>query len=106
LTEAGLPELADTAALLVSELVSNALLHGGGAATLGIRADRLGVKVWVGDRSPAPVPRNRPPGGGDELTEAGRGLLLVDRLAESWGWEDSPSGKAAWFRLSRDRSGE
>ena len=35
-----------------------------------------------------------------DLTESGRGLLLVDALADAWGWAPRPdSGKDVWFRL-------
>ena len=107
LDEAGLGELTDTASLLVSEVVTNALRHGGGARELVVEIGAEGVAVGVRDSSPQP-PREEPgdgPGaarvvdGG--LAESGRGLLLVDLLADSWGWRPEPEGKLVWFRLRR-----
>jgi anti-sigma regulatory factor (Ser/Thr protein kinase) len=107
LTEAGLAELVDTAALLVSEVVTNALRHGGGPEELIVEIDRDGVSIGVRDSSPQP-PREEPAEGpgatrvvGGGLTENGRGLLLVDMLADSWGWRPEPAGKLVWFRLER-----
>ena len=59
LTEAGLRELVDTAALLVSEVVTNALRHGGGPEELVIEIDAEGVSVGVGTARPQP-PREEP----------------------------------------------
>jgi PAS domain S-box-containing protein len=104
---AGMPELVDTAALLVSELVTNALRHGGGPRELLVAVDGEGVDVGVRDASPRPP---RPvvldgPGAtrvdDGSLSENGRGLLLVERLADSWGWRPEDGGKLVWFRLDR-----
>jgi anti-sigma regulatory factor (Ser/Thr protein kinase) len=104
----GLPELADTATLLVSELVTNALRHGGGPRELFVQVDDAAVAVGVRDASPrAPHPvTGEGPGamrvvdGG--LAENGRGLLLVELLADTWGWRPEDGGKLVWFRLRRD----
>ncbi|MGZ4625518.1 MAG: SpoIIE family protein phosphatase [Kineosporiaceae bacterium] len=107
LDEAGLTGHLDTAALLVSEVVTNALRHGGGPEELVVEIDPGGVSVGVRDSSPQP-PREEAsqgpgavqvvPGG---LAENGRGLLLVDMLADSWGWRPEAGGKLVWFRLLR-----
>jgi serine phosphatase RsbU (regulator of sigma subunit)/anti-sigma regulatory factor (Ser/Thr protein kinase) len=107
LLAAGLPDLVDTASLLVSEVVTNALRHGGGPRELLVRIDDEGVDVGVRDSSPkAPHPvtadgpgASRVVDGG--LAENGRGLMLVDLLADSWGWRPEGSGKLVWFRLRR-----
>jgi anti-sigma regulatory factor (Ser/Thr protein kinase) len=107
LTAAGLPDHVDTAALLASELVTNALRHGGGPEELVVEIDAGGVSVAVRDGSPQP-PREEPPDGPGAvrvvdggLSESGRGLLLVDMLADSWGWRPEAGGKLVWFRLRR-----
>jgi len=91
------------AALLASELVTNAVLHGRtDRVRVELDVDALAVRVAVHDRSPErPVPHDPDP---DRLY--GRGLLLVDRLAEAWGIEVHPAppdegggGKAVWFRV-------
>lgn len=89
------PECASTAALLTSELVTNALLHGTGRVRLGIDAGEQLVRIEVGDDDPrhpcAPTQRDG--------AESGRGLLILDELAASWGVCDSPPGKVVWFEL-------
>jgi serine phosphatase RsbU (regulator of sigma subunit)/anti-sigma regulatory factor (Ser/Thr protein kinase) len=107
LLAAGLPDLVDTASLLVSEVVTNALRHGGGPRELRVRVDDEGVDVGVRDSSPqAPHPVTGDGPGAERvvdggLAENGRGLLLVDLLADSWGWRPEGGGKLVWFRLRR-----
>jgi anti-sigma regulatory factor (Ser/Thr protein kinase) len=90
----GRPDLAETAELLLTELVTNALRHACGPE-IGIRVyfqdDHLVIEV--NDGSPAiPVPRCAGP---DD--ENGRGLFLVEALAASWGV--SPDGVTTWCTL-------
>jgi anti-sigma regulatory factor (Ser/Thr protein kinase) len=76
-------ELAEAAELCVSELVTNAVRHGTGSAigfALAI-TDRLIVEVF--DYGPG-TPVSKPVG---EEFEGGRGLWLVEAIAEDWGWE-------------------
>lgn len=92
-------ELADVALLLTNELVTNAVLHGSGEPVVEIRVyDR---RLWIGvedaDSASTPQPRRA---GSDALS--GRGLLLVDALAQSWGTTVTASkGKTVWFTLAR-----
>lgn len=73
-------ELAESVVLVVSELVTNALRHGGGACTLGLTAHADGIEVAVHDRSPR-MPRMRTP---DLNGHAGGfGWPLVNRLART-----------------------
>jgi anti-sigma regulatory factor (Ser/Thr protein kinase) len=107
LTEAGLVDHVDTAALLVSEIVTNALRHGEGPEELIVEIDRDGVTIAVRDSSPHPPRENAVRGPGAArviaaLSENGRGLLLVDILADSWGWRPESGGKLVWFRLERE----
>jgi anti-sigma regulatory factor (Ser/Thr protein kinase) len=90
---------AGTAELLVSELVTNAVIHAGGAE-VAVLARRWGpgrsvlVEVWDGDPAP-PSPRAAGP-----RAEHWRGLLLVSQLAARWGWYPAEAGgKAVWFLL-------
>ena len=86
----------DEAQLLVTELVANAVSHGGPPITLRLTCDATpGMVVAVSDGSPrAPVQR-------DASAEAtsGRGVALVDLLSEAWGVEVGEAGKTVWFRL-------
>ncbi|MFL6167478.1 MAG: ATP-binding protein [Ornithinibacter sp.] len=87
-----------TARLLVTELVSNALLHGHGPIVLTLARDHAGVRVEVHDESPElPVVMDRAP-----MAEHGAGLRLVSVMAGSWGSEPLPDGqpgKRVWFTL-------
>lgn len=89
--------LVEVAALLTSELVTNAIVHAGGGVQLRVaRHDRL-VRIGVRDGSQSrPEPRHS-----DEKAVTGRGLGLIDRLADRWGADltDRPSGKEVWFEL-------
>lgn len=94
--------LAETLILLVSELVTNAVVHTGCPAVLrlslpGAAAEASVVRLEVADASDrAPVPRCA----GDEAT-GGRGLALVDGLADRWGWSVEGAGKRIWCELDR-----
>ena len=87
----------ETAILLTSELVTNALVHGESPVTVAVSWSVEQIRVEVHDRSrylPAPWPANIAV---DD--EAGRGLLLVDTLATDWGFYRTPGGKAVYFTL-------
>lgn len=91
--------LADVAALLVSELVTNALRHATGP--IGVRLVRPDAAdgvllVEVSDPLPDP-PRERVAGLEDE---SGRGLQLVAHAARRWGTRPGVTGKTVWFELS------
>jgi anti-sigma regulatory factor (Ser/Thr protein kinase) len=94
--------LAETLILLVSELVTNAVVHTGRPAVLRLSlphavTDEATVRLEVADRSGrAPVPRCA----GDEAT-GGRGLALVDGLADRWGWSVEATGKRIWCEVDR-----
>ncbi|MEV0847418.1 ATP-binding protein [Streptomyces sp. NPDC049954] len=87
---------ADTAELLTSELVTNALVHTAHdavvTATVGPQGVRVEVRDFTGHR---PRPRTPVP---DEHT-GGRGLGLVQSLADSWGVRALGVGKVVWFQL-------
>jgi anti-sigma regulatory factor (Ser/Thr protein kinase) len=102
LGEWGLDVVRDTAALLVTELVTNAVRHGGGGPVdlrvLGPDGDGPGtLRVEVGDEEPLPP---RPPGGVAPEAESGRGLLLLTHFARAWGVRPGPRGKTVWFELA------
>ncbi|WP_307821861.1 ATP-binding protein [Streptomyces coffeae] len=102
----GGPGRADLAELLISELVTNALVHTGRGAQVTAAledgaaarvAGRLRVEVRDFD-SRHPRLRARPP----EDATSGRGLLLVHSLADAWGVRTHGVGKALWFELEAD----
>jgi PAS domain S-box-containing protein len=87
---------ADTAELLTSELVTNAIRYASAPVGLRLTAPDDGtLTVEVSDPLPDP-PRERRPFGTDE---GGRGLQLVRRLAGSWGTRREGAGKVVWFSL-------
>lgn len=88
-------ECADSAGLLASEVVTNALLHGDGDVTIGMDAGAAMVRVEVGDASRS-RPREDVPG---EEAERGRGLLIVNALSSAWGVTDALPGKIVWFEV-------
>ncbi len=94
--------LAETLVLLISELVTNAVVHTGcPAAVLRMlfgSAESAGtVRVEVADASCRP-PRPRRAAGEDT---GGRGLELVDGLADRWGWQPEGAGKRIWCEIDR-----
>jgi anti-sigma regulatory factor (Ser/Thr protein kinase) len=95
LREWGLAEISDPVELLVSELVTNALVHGAGEIELRlIRVSTLLCEVRD-DGSELPYLRSA-----DDNAESGRGLQLVSFLAERWGNHRTESGKVVWFEHS------
>lgn len=96
----GVPVDEDTALtleILVGELVSNAVRHaGGGAVQLGLAARHGTAMVVVSDTS-VDVPREQTT---DGEAESGRGLVLIESLADTWGYELRPTGKDVWLTLS------
>lgn len=93
-------EVCETAALLTSELVTNAVRYGGSKASLEAQMPGGCLRVSVADANPD-LPEVGP---APELTaEGGRGVLLVSTLASRWGVERLPTGgKAVWFELDLD----
>jgi PAS domain S-box-containing protein len=99
---AGDDGLVDLATLLVSEVVTNAVLHAGTEIRLRYRPSATGVHIEVFDRSRL-MPNMRHY---DEEATTGRGLGLVSALAASWGVRHEDNGKTLWFELDRDRERE
>lgn len=96
----------DSVDLLLTEVVTNAVVHAHTAFTVAFTAREGWTRVEVRDCSPDPLRRRRP----TSRSEHGRGLLLLDRLAADWGWEedstslsgDAPSStcKTVWFEVT------
>jgi anti-sigma regulatory factor (Ser/Thr protein kinase) len=91
----------DDVALLVTELVTNAVCHGGAAPDRPLRVElarqngRIRVEV-VGEGNPFEAP-SRPVEGS---SSGGWGLFLVDRIAERWGVCPASAGTCVWFEVS------
>ncbi|MFE7354789.1 ATP-binding protein [Streptomyces sp. NPDC057543] len=93
-------EPAEVAELLLSELVTNALIHTrhGAVVTLSVASAGLRVEVrdFVSGLPPSYVPD------ADDGTH-GRGLFLVESLADAWGVGAHALGKVVWFELHGER---
>ena len=90
--------LEETAVLLISELVTNAVRHarpGRLAMALSLEEAGTWLRIEVHDGDPH-EPRPRAPGA---LDESGFGLLLIDALAGKWGVRLTATGKAVWAEL-------
>ncbi|MDO8732278.1 MAG: ATP-binding protein [Actinomycetota bacterium] len=86
--------------IIANELCSNAIRHGEGPVTLQASCS-LGwasLSVHQRGRVELAMPRRA---GRTELQVAGRGLLMVDALAESWGWNISAPRTLVWARIAR-----
>ena len=100
LTGWDLPAVVDDVVLIVSELLANALHHaGGGHAGLRVhrRSDALVIEV---SDSGAAAPRLGQPGFDDDR---GRGMFLIDRLSDRWGYRHVDDGKVVWCELALPR---
>jgi anti-sigma regulatory factor (Ser/Thr protein kinase) len=114
----GMHEVVDIVELLTSELVTNAYRHTRGPSSLRLTAlgeGRLRTGVWD-TSSHIPAPFDKPPG--DRIPSppadvtSGRGLLLVQEYADSWGgWPigdgllDRGAGKLLWFEVGGRKAG-
>lgn len=93
----GIGELAETAALIVSELIGNAVSHTRCRVVRVVVRRKPGgvVRIGVADNSRA-VPELGRPG---SHSEDGRGLVLVEALSWRWGYEPRSKGKLVWAEL-------
>jgi anti-sigma regulatory factor (Ser/Thr protein kinase) len=93
----GRPDLADVAALLTSEIVTNAVRHANHRVRLGVLKVNNGLRVTVWDDGPG-SPKFNPTVSPD--AESGRGLLLLHELADAHGALLTDDGsKGVWFML-------
>ncbi|MFG3288465.1 SpoIIE family protein phosphatase [Streptomyces sp. NPDC048179] len=89
----------DTALLVISELVTNALIHTDGPVRLDLTLLDHRLRIAVADASPrSPV---KPPNIGWEAT-GGRGILLVEAMSAAWGTVPASGGKQVWADLVLD----
>ena len=89
-------EVEHAAALVISELLTNAVQHAGaGRILLTARLTGTVLRIEVCDSSPL-LPR---PGLPDDDSETGRGLLLVSALADRHGTEPTLTGKRCWAEI-------
>jgi anti-sigma regulatory factor (Ser/Thr protein kinase) len=94
----GLRDLLWVVELMLTELVANAVRHAGTPFTVVMSWNGRGLRCEVSDADPRPP---RPQLVPDPEGTGGRGLLLVDRLAGSWGTDLRRQGKTIWFEVRR-----
>ena len=94
-------DLTDTVTLLVSELVTNAVLHAGSDVEVSVRLTATAARIEVTDASPQAVaPRDA-----TDDEDSGRGLALVGSLARRWGVRPAPgAARRCGSRSSRERA--
>ena len=96
-------DVRDSVSLMVSELSTNALVHGAEGFDVCVDCSDFTVIVSVSDRGGGGIPVLRGPAPSEPR---GRGLRIVDALSDDWGISITPEeGKAVWFRMSFQPSG-
>ncbi|WP_435062010.1 ATP-binding protein [Amycolatopsis thermoflava] len=90
------PDTREDIVLAASELVTNAVEHGQGEVTVVLRqnGDRLLLRVWDDDVH-VPVPRPA-----EQDSVRGNGLVIVEAVSESWGYETGSDGKWVWAEFA------
>jgi anti-sigma regulatory factor (Ser/Thr protein kinase) len=98
----GLDHLEETAVLLVSELVGNAVRYARTSLVLEVGLEACGtcLRVEVLDANPDP-PLPRAPA---VLDESGFGFVLIEALADKWGVRETATGKGVWVELDTETS--
>lgn len=96
-TDWRVPHVGDVAALVASELVSNAVQHARSACQVSVSLGESGLRIGVRDYARSRAPRPRPV---DVDRPGGRGLHLVAVLASSWGVRDHADGKTMWALIA------
>jgi anti-sigma regulatory factor (Ser/Thr protein kinase) len=92
----GQADLEETACLLTTELVTNAVIHATTDITVRASSDGELLHIEVEDASRDPLQERSPL----PYAESGRGLLLVDALSDKWGARQLEGGKIVWFDVS------
>lgn len=101
--ELGREDLAEAAESGISELVTNALLHGDPPISVRVRGTRDHPRIEVIDGSPTPPsPNPRMTDDAELLSTVGRGLGLVAMSSQTWGADPHPDGKIVWFEPRAD----
>lgn len=92
----GVADDGGVAALLVSELVTNALRYGAQPMRMVAKHTEAGLRIEVHDGRGGEPPRLRP---AQPDSTTGRGMMIVDALAARWGWSEFAGDKQVWFEL-------
>lgn len=99
LREQCLDDLVPAAKLLASEAVTNAVVHARSSSVLTVTRENDVVHFALEDGGKAPIAeRHNAPG----HPTGGRGLFIIEQLAQRWGSDTLPSGSVVWFELATD----
>lgn len=102
------PRLRRIGQVIISELATNAVIHAGTSmvVTLRLLPDLAGrtLRVAIRDKDPRLVERHPDDAGTDRLIERGRGLLILDAMADAWGSEPTGDGKVVWAEITSPQS--
>jgi len=96
LSEWGYDAVEPDVSLAVSELVTNAVVHAHSPTCVTLLDLRDGVQLRVRDDTPEPPTMLEP----READTGGRGMFLVDSVADNWGVEAAPPGKVVWLDIT------
>ncbi|MEU7383629.1 MULTISPECIES: ATP-binding protein [unclassified Streptomyces] len=86
----------ETLELLAGEVIANAVVHAGEGCRVTVSWDGTRVRLEAEDAEGGLLPQRVP---ADVDEESGRGLQLVDGLAQAWGVRSTTAGKAVWFEV-------
>jgi anti-sigma regulatory factor (Ser/Thr protein kinase) len=95
----GIEKVATLAELVASELVTNAVVHARTHVDVTMRLTDGALSVAVRDGDPRPMFRPQEAGIEEVTSEHGRGLLLLDAMADSWGCHPTGDGKVVWASI-------
>jgi len=87
----------DTVQLLVSELVTNAVVHAGSRPNVAVLLLPHAIRVEVADEARTGLERRD----ASDADESGRGLFLLDEMSSAWGVDTTDDGKTVWFEVPR-----
>ncbi|SFP91951.1 ATP-binding protein [Actinomadura madurae] len=91
--------LLDDVELMAAEAVANAILHGSGLVTVDVATDGERLRVEIADDGPAQSDPHRRP-----RLDHGRGLTVIDALADEWGLDQTTRRTRLWFVVDAHRT--
>ncbi len=96
----GVTRVSKIASLVASELVTNAVVHARTPSVMALRLADNTLDVSVRDNDPRPMYRPAPGLTGAHDGDHGRGLLILEAMADGWGCHPTADGKVVWASIS------